>query len=256
MSSCGIVVRWRRTENFQQSRSKLSALPFWRGSAHNPLMKNDNAPAPLSILLADAHTLVRAGIRKLLETVPDIQVLAEASDGQQLLKLVARHRPDLVITEINLTPLNGLDFTEQSRRHYPEVPVLILSGQTAPQPVRAALKAGVAGFLAKDAEVQELELAIRAVARGQSYFSPSVSRVVLEQRRLQRSEDRPMLTPRQRQVMQLLARGRTTKEIAALIGVGTKTVETHRARLMETLCLKSANALIHYAIRHGFDGYS
>jgi DNA-binding NarL/FixJ family response regulator len=218
-------------------------------------MENDNE-SPLRLILADAQTLVRAGMRKLLDAMPHVRVLAEAGDGQQLLKLVAHHRPDLVVTEINLTTLSGLDFTEQCRRHYPEVVVLILSDQTTPQPVRAALKMGVAGFLAKDAEVQELELAIRAVTRGQSYFSPTVSRVVLEQRRLQRAEDRPTLTPRQRQVMQLLARGRTTKEIAALIGVGTKTVETHRARLMETLRLKTANALIHYAIRHGFDGNS
>lgn len=208
----------------------------------------------LRILLADQQNLVRAGVRLLLERLPDIEVVAECGDGQQLLTLVAQHRPDLVMTEIRLSGFSGLDFAEQCRRHYPEVPILILSDQISAQPVRLALKAGVAGFVSKDAEAQELELAIRAVIKGHNYFSPSVSRMALEQRRNQRAEDRPVLTPRQRQVMQLLARGRTTKEIAAVIGVGTKTVETHRARLMETLRLKTANSLIHYAIRHGFDG--
>ena len=208
----------------------------------------------LRVLLADPQTLVRAGIRLLLESISGVEVLDETDDGQHLLKLVAKHRPDLVITEINLAGISGLDFTEQVRRHYPEVAVIILSDQTSTQPVRSALKSGVSGFVSKDGDVQELELALRATARQQSYFSPSVSRSALEQRRYQRAEERPTLTPRQRQVMQLLSKGRTTKEIASIIGVGTKTVETHRARLMETLRLKSANALIHYAIRHGFDG--
>lgn len=219
-------------------------------------MEKKNSHLHLRVLLADQQTIVRAGIRRLLESIAGVEVLDETDDGQQLLKLVAKHRPDLVISEIDLASISGLDFTEQVRRHYPEVAVLILSDQTSAQPVRAALKSGVAGFVAKDGEVQELELALRATAHQQSYFSPSVSRSALEQRRYQRAEERPTLTPRQRQVMQLLSRGRTTKEIAAIIGVGTKTVETHRARLMESLRLKSANALIHYAIRHGFDGTS
>jgi DNA-binding NarL/FixJ family response regulator len=208
----------------------------------------------MKIILADKQTLVRAGIRCLMQTIPGVKVLAETGDGQELLKLVARHRPDIVITDIELAGMSGLDCTEQIGRHYPATAVLILSDQTGMQPVRAAMKVGVAGFLAKDAEPQELELALRATARGQSYFSPNVSRSALEQRRLQRGEDRPKLTVRQRQIMEFLAGGRTTKEIAGLMGVGIKTVETHRARAMETLRLKTANALIHYAIRHGFDG--
>jgi len=208
----------------------------------------------MKIILADKQTLVRAGIRCLIQTIPGIKVVAETGDGQELLKLVGRHRPDIVVTDIALSGISGLDCTEQIGRHYPATAVLILSDQTSAQPVRAALKAGVAGFLSKDAELQELELALRATARGQSYFSPNVSLNALEQRRAHRGEDRPKLTVRQRQVMQSLARGSTTKEIADIMGVGIKTVETHRARAMETLHLKTANALIHYAIRHGFDG--
>jgi DNA-binding NarL/FixJ family response regulator len=210
----------------------------------------------MKIILADKQTLVRSGIRCLMQTIPGVKVVAETSDGQELLKLVARHRPEIVVTDIELNGISGLDCTEQIGRHYPATAVLILSDQTATQPVRAALKAGVAGFLAKDAEPQELELALRATARGQSYLSPNVSRSALEQRRLQRGEDRPKLTVRQRQVMEFLASGSTTKEIAGIMGVGIKTVETHRARAMETLRLKTANALVHYAIRHGFDGAS
>lgn len=210
----------------------------------------------LRIILADKQALVRAGIRCLLDNLKGVDVIAEAHDGQQLLKLVAQHRPDMVITEIDLDGFSGLEFTEQSQKHYPEVSVLILSNQTSTQSVRAALKAGISSFVTKDADVQELALAIRATAKGQSYFSPGVSRSALEQRRQQIAEGRPTLTPRQRQIMQLLARGRTTKEIAGIVGIGTKTVETHRARLKETLRLKNSNALIHYAIRHGFDGHS
>ncbi len=208
----------------------------------------------MKIILADQQTLVRSGIRCLMQTIPGVKVLAETDDGQELLKLVARHRPDIVVTDIALSGISGLDCTEQIGRHYPATAVLILSDQTTTPSVRAALKAGVAGFLAKDAQPQELELALNATARGQSYFSPNVSRSALEQRRLQRGEDRPKLTVRQRQVMEFLASGSTTKEIAGIMGVGIKTVETHRARAMETLRLKTANALIHYAIRHGFDG--
>lgn len=208
----------------------------------------------MKIILADKQILVRSGIRCLIQAIPGMKVVAETNDGQELLTLVARHRPDIVVIDIALNGLSGLDCTEQIGRHYPATAVLVLSDQTSTQSVRAALKAGVASFLAKDAEPQELELALRATARGQSYLSPNVSRNALEQRRLQRGEDRPSLTVRQRQVMEFLARGSTTKEIAGIMGVGIKTIETHRARAMEALRLKTANALIHYAIRHGFDG--
>lgn len=207
----------------------------------------------MRVILADNHTLVRAGIRRLIESVEHIEVVAETGDGQQLLDLVARLRPDLVVTELTLTGMGGLDAAAQLRRHYPEVEVLVLSSQTGVQQVRAVVKSGVSGFLAKDAEPAELELALRAAARGQSYLSPQISRIALEQRRHRRAEDRPQLTARQRQVMQLLARGRSTKEIAAIMGVSVKTVETHRARLMQTLGMRGTNALMHYAIRHGFD---
>ena len=187
----------------------------------------------MKIIIADKQTLVRGGIRCLIEKINGAKVLAETDNGQELLKLVGRYRPDVVVTDLALAGMNGLDCTEQIGLHYPETAVMILSDQTEAQPVRAALKAGVASYLAKDAELPELELALRATAKWQSYFSPKISRSALEQRRLQRGEDRPKLTVRQRQVMQSLARGATTKEIADIMGVAIKTVETHRARAME-----------------------
>ena len=207
----------------------------------------------MRVILADPQILVRAGMRRLIESLDGVEVLAETGDGQQLLDLVARHRPDLVVTELTLAGMSGLDVVAQLRRHYPEVEVLILSGQTSAQQVRAVVKSGVSGFLSKDGEPAELELALRAAVRGQSYLSPQISRIALEQRRHRRAEDRPVLTARQRQVMQLIARGRSTKEIAAIMGVSVKTVETHRARLMQTLGMRGTSALMHYAIRHGFD---
>lgn len=217
-------------------------------------MTSHNQPPPIRILLADQQTLVRAGIRHLIESLRNVEVLAECGDGHQLLKLMAHDQPSLVITEIHLAGLSGVEFIERSKRDYPEVPILVLSDQVKALLIRDVLRAGASGFVAKDAEVQELEIAIRSAVKGQSYFSPNISRAAIEQRRVQRAGSRPAFTPRQREVMQLMAHGRSTKEIAALMGVGTKTVETHRARLMETLRLKTSNALIHYAIRHGFDG--
>ena len=207
----------------------------------------------MRVILADPQILVRAGIRRLIDALERVEVVAETGDGQELLDLVARLRPDVVVTELTLQGMSGLDAVAQLRRHYPEVEVLVLSSQTGAQSVRAVIKSGVSGFLSKDAEPQELELALHAAARGQSYLSPQISRIALEQRRHRRAEERPLLTARQRQVMQLIARGRSTKEIAGIMGVSVKTVETHRARMMQTLGVRGSSALMHYAIRQGFD---
>lgn len=210
----------------------------------------------LRLILADAQTLMRAGLRLLVERIADVEVIAEAGDAPTLLRLLEQHKPDLVITNFGLFGSAGLESIEQVRQHFPAVPLLVCCAPTEAGLIRGALKLGISGVLTRDAEVLELEVAIRAALKGQSYFSPSVSRVAMDQRRLGRAEERPLLTPRQREVMRYLARGRTTKEIAAIMGLGIKTVETHRARLMETLRVKTSNALIHYAIRHGFDGGS
>ncbi len=207
----------------------------------------------MRIVLADSRTLVLAGFKRLIQEHTDATVVGEARDGQALLELVSQHRPDAVMTEIDLPRVTGLEALVQIRRHYPEVAVLILTSLTDGQHVRAALKHGAAGFMDKDAEPMELGLALRAVQRRQIYLSPSISHAAVERRNSQLVEDRVSLTPRQRQVLQLIGRGKSTKEIASLMGVSIKTVETHRARMMNALGLYGTNALMRYAIRTGLD---
>jgi DNA-binding NarL/FixJ family response regulator len=207
----------------------------------------------MRIVLADSRNLVRAGLKRLIEEHTEARVVGEACDGQGLLELVGQHHPDAVLTEIDLAGITGLEALVQIRRHYPEVAVLILSSLTDGQHIRAAIRNGAAGFLDKDAEPMELALALRAVQRRQIYLSPSISHAAVERRNSQRVEDDVSLTPRQRQVLQLIARGKSTKEIAGLMGVSIKTVETHRARMMNALGLYGTNALMRYAIRTGLD---
>lgn len=208
----------------------------------------------LTLILADELTLVRAGLRRLLEAQaqPAIEVLAETGDGQELLELASRLRPDLVLTDVPLGRLSGLEANQQIRRHYPEVGVLLLTARCEPALVRQAMQQGAAGYIARDGEPEELGLALRAFARGQTYLSPKVSGGAFE-RRPPGGDDAQTLTARQRQVLRLMARGKTTKEIAALMGVSVKTVETHRARMAQSLGLYGVNALLRYAIRAGYE---
>ncbi|WP_028081955.1 response regulator [Solimonas soli] len=207
----------------------------------------------MRMVLAEPHTLIRAGLRKLLEEGTGTEVVAEAGDGQELLELAGRLRPDVVMTELNLPQISGLEALAQIRRHYPEIAVIILAAPSDGHHVRSALKNGAAGFIAKDAEPMELGLALRAVERRQIYLSPAISHKAIERRADERAEDAAVLTPRQRQVLQLIGRGKSTKEIAALMGISVKTVETHRARLMQSLGLYGTNALMRHAIRAGLD---
>lgn len=207
----------------------------------------------MRLVLADSRTLVLAGFKRLIQEHTEATVVGEARDGQSLLELVGQLRPDAVLTEIDLPKISGLEALVQMHRHYPEVAVLVLTSLTDGQHVRAALRAGAAGFLDKDAEPMELGLALRAVQRRQIYLSPSISHAAVERRNGHLAEDRISLTPRQRQVLQLIGRGKSTKEIAGLMGVSIKTVETHRARMMNALGLYGTNALMRYAIRTGLD---
>lgn len=209
----------------------------------------------MRVVLGDELTLVRAGIRLLLEALsePRVEVLAEVGDGQALLDQVSHHRPDLVVLDHALTSMGGQEVTQQIRRHYPEVKVLFLATRSEANFVRSAMLAGAAGYVVKDADPAELTLAIRSVARGQSYLSPKVAGAAFDRRIRARDEREGMLTARQRQVLRLMARGKSTKEIAALMGVSVKTVETHRARLASTLGLYGVNALMRFAIKAGID---
>jgi len=209
----------------------------------------------MRVVLGDELTLVRAGVRLLLEQVsdPKVQVVAESGDGQALLEQVSRLRPDLVVVEHVLTSMGGQEVTHQIRRHYPEVKVLFLTSRTEPNHVRNAMHAGAVGYVVKEAEPVELTQALKAVAKGQNYLSPKVSAAAFDRRIRARDEREGVLTARQRQVLRLMARGKSTKEIAALMGVSVKTVETHRARLAAVLGLYGVNALMRFAIKAGMD---
>jgi DNA-binding NarL/FixJ family response regulator len=209
---------------------------------------------PIRIVLADDHALVRAGIRTLCESLDSVTVVAEAADGNQALEMVKAHHPDVVLMDIAMKALNGLDATAQIKREFPQVCVIILSMHMAEDYVKQALKAGAVGYLLKDAAVPELETAITAVMRGEVYLTPQISRLVV-QSYLQHAGgvEGPLgtLTPRQREILQLIAEGHSTKDIGSRLGLSVKTVETHRAQIMERLDIHDIAGLVRFAIRVG-----
>lgn len=205
-------------------------------------------------LLADDHTLVRAGLRKLLELMPDIEVVGEADDGLTLLALAEQLQPRLVLMDITMPGLNGLEATAQLVKAMPGIRVMILSMHQNEEYVRQALRHGASGYLLKDAAPLELDLAIKAVLRGDNFLSSAVSKGVLTDyvQRL-RNDDVPgeQLTPRQREVLQLIAEGHSTKEVARRLDLSVKTVETHRSQLMRQLDIHEVTGLVRYALRTG-----
>jgi DNA-binding NarL/FixJ family response regulator len=208
----------------------------------------------IRILLADDHTLVRAGIRSLVQALSGIQVVAEAGDGREALSLIETHQPDVAVLDIAMPGLNGLEVAAQVADNFPYVRVIILSMHATEEYVLRALRAGAAGYLLKDADTTELELAIKAVTRGETYLSPAVSKHVTEYVRRVGEEAHSALerlTPRQREVLQLVAEGHTTQEIARMMNLSVKTVETHRTQLMERLDIHDIAGLVRYAVREG-----
>jgi DNA-binding NarL/FixJ family response regulator len=209
---------------------------------------------PIRILIADDHTLIRAGIRALLEKIPEISSIKEAANGQHALDLLADSEFDIVLTDIAMPVLNGLKLTEQITRQYRAIKTIIISMHSTEEYVCQALKAGAAGYLLKDSGVAELRLAIDAVARGESYLCPAVSRYVISDyinRTTASPRSAELLTPRQREILGLIVGGRSTKVIARLLNISVKTVETHRAQLMERLDIHDVAGLVRYAIRNG-----
>ena len=209
---------------------------------------------PIRVVLVDDHTLVRAGIRSLLEGREGLEIVAEADNGRDAAALVKQHAPDLVVMDITMRELNGIDATVQILAQSPGTRVLILSMHSAEEFVRRAIKAGASGYLVKDSAPQELRLAIEALMRGEIYLSSRVSRHLVAALAAD-SPDRAessleSLTPRQREVLQLIAEGKSTKEVAAALELSVKTVETHRAALMARLGIFDIAGLVMYAARN------
>ncbi len=207
----------------------------------------------IRILMADDHTMLREGIRSLLEDQPDMQVVGEAEDGRAVVQLAAELQPDVVLMDIAMPRLNGLEATRQIKRDHPRIALLILTMHDNEEYVRQVLAAGASGYVLKRAAASELVAAIRAVHRGEAVLSPAVTRLVLEDYlRRDGSAGAPAsgeLTPREREVLQLIAEGYTSKEIAEMLSLSVKTVQAHRTSLMQKLDLHDRGDLIKYAIQ-------
>ncbi|MBD9368307.1 response regulator transcription factor [Xanthomonas sp. XNM01] len=205
----------------------------------------------MRVLIVDDHTLVRAGLSRLLQTFADVDVIAEASTADQAIDLAAIHRPDVVLLDLSLPGRTGLDALSGIHAHSTAIRVVMMSMHDDPMHVREALDRGAAGFVVKDAAPLELELALRAAMAGEVFLSPRISAKMIAPM-LGRS--RPVgvaaLPPRQRQILGQIGRGLSSKEIAADLGISVKTVETHRARMMETLGCRRANELVLLAVKH------
>jgi two-component system, NarL family, response regulator NreC len=210
----------------------------------------------IRVLLADDHTLMRRGLRLIVEQQPDLVVVGEAEDGRQAITLAASLRPDVAVLDIGMPNLNGIEAAKQITDGKSGAAIIILSMHADETYILRALKAGARGYLLKDSAESDLVRAIRSVAEGKSFFSPAVSKVLLEDyvKKLQRtgSEDSyDLLTPREREILQLIAEGKSNKDVANLLNLSVYTVETHRANLMEKLKLKSVPELTLYAVRKG-----
>jgi DNA-binding NarL/FixJ family response regulator len=206
--------------------------------------------APHRVVLVDDHTLVRAGLRALIDDLPDFTVVGEGSDGDQALTLIDQYRPDVMVMDISMQRVSGLDALDAVRQYRPQLPVIMLSMHALREYALRALRAGAAAYLLKEAAETELELALHAALAGQQYLSPKISSTVLEALRPLTAETLP-LTERQGEVLRLLALGYATKEIAFQLQLSAKTVESHRAQIMSRLAIRDVAGLVVYAIRHG-----
>jgi DNA-binding NarL/FixJ family response regulator len=207
----------------------------------------------IRVLLADDHALMRAGLHALVREMAGIEVVGEAEDGIEALRLVSELRPDVALVDISMPRLNGLEVTARASKDVPQTRIVIVSMHAFDEYVQRALLVGAAGYLLKNAEKRELEQALRTVARGQIWLSPAISKSVVKALAKGEKPRGPfeVLSPRQREILQLIAEGRSTKEIAQQLDLSVKTVETHRAELMERLGIHGVAGLVRYAIRMG-----
>ena len=208
----------------------------------------------IRVLLADDHRLMRAGLRALLKSLELVQVVAEAGTGHEAIQLAEQHQPDIVIMDIGMPELNGLEATARLKKLNPAPRIIILSMHANEEYVKRALQTGAAGYLLKGAEPAELELAIKAVMRGETYLTSAISKQVVQNYLYpERRKTSPIqeLTPRQREILQLVAEGHSSKDIALKLNLSVKTVDTHRTELMQRLDIHDIAGLVRYAIRIG-----
>ncbi len=209
------------------------------------------AKKKIRVLLADDHALVRQGFRLILAAQPDIEIVGEAGDGRQTLELAQRLHPDVVVMDVAMPEMNGIEATRRLAAAAPRTRVLALSMYKDAVYVREILRAGARGYLLKDAIDRDLLAAVRAVAAGEGYLSPAVSEAVLSDYRRHVSDPLDLLTSREREVLQMIAEGKTNKEIASRLNLSVYTVDAHRGRIMEKLNLHSVGELVRFAVRAG-----
>ena len=205
----------------------------------------------MRILITDDHNLLRAGLAALLAKLPGVEAVWEAADGREALRAVKDRKPDVVIMDIDMPGLNGLDATERIRDAAPDTKVLILSMHTKEDFVARALKAGASGYLLKGAATEELEKALQAIAAGQFYLSPAISRQVVDIMLHGKPMGLDLLSTRQREILQLVAEGHTTRAIAEMLHLSVKTIDAHRSEIMKRLEIHDVAGLVRFAIRKG-----
>lgn len=208
----------------------------------------------IKLIVVDDHTIVRQGLVSMLEETGECQVLAQAADGAEALDLVLKTKPDVVVTDLSMPRLSGLELVKRVREKLPSAKTLVLTVHEEDEYILPIIRAGASGFLNKDTSVGELMAAIKAIHSGQAYFGPRATRALAEQQ--QRPRDTSLnpyetLTARERETFQLVVEGKTTKEIAQILDIGVKTAENHRARMMEKLGLRNTAEVVRFAARKG-----
>jgi len=204
--------------------------------------------SPIRIVLADDHTIVREALASLLESVPGFEVVAQASSGEELLQVVDFQRPDIVLTDISMPGLDGIEALARLRERFPELPVVVLSMLDGVDVIKRAVAGGARGYLLKNASRQELEHAVRTVRASGQYFSPAIASILLR-----KDSDGPsqLLTERQIEILRLIATGHSSKEIGFELGLSSKTVDVHRAHIMQRLDIHDIATLTRYALKNG-----
>jgi DNA-binding NarL/FixJ family response regulator len=208
------------------------------------------------IVLAEDHTILREGVRSLLSSAPDLEIVGEAGDGREAIQYVEEQKPDLILMDLSMPRMNGMEAVREIKRRFSDTKILVLTVHKTEEYILAALQAGANGYLLKDSTYAELLMAVNYVLRGKTYISPEISHMVLEgyvegRKTLKKRTSWDTLTKREREILKLIAEGYKNKEIAEDLCISTKTVEKHRANLMEKLDLHKVQALTAYAIERG-----